>query len=394
MNNYFGLGVDAKIVLEFHKKRDASPKSTSRYKNLIEFGKLGFTEIFSQTFRDLDKRIQLECDGNIIQLPSLQGIVIMNIPSYSGGVNFWGNSDNHSVFVPPSFNDKMFEVMAVYGAAHMALSQIASNSPIARNWHRICQCHSVRITIDEGADVPIQVDGEAWLQKPGIIKIQHKNRVQMLARTRSGCTSAPYDGIDLTVEESNLFWSHVERINQLCNGEHGDSMKSLQRQLSEFDRKRHDHNEILTRIDVSQILTQLQQHQHSNAVTREIGVICGETASKIRDSFSWTTTVISSSSSSGKPSKSKNKWTDLPDDISNWTTDDVTVWVKSIGLRQDSVVALVDNDFKGSDLLGLDYHDLNSTINIRKEDSAKLIGELKQLRKLQDQRRKQQQHNV
>ena len=43
---------------------------------------------------------------------------------------------------------------------------------------------------------------------------------------------------------------------------------------------------------------------------------------------------------------------------------------------------------------GLDYHDLNSTINIRKEDSAKLIGELKQLRKLQDQRRKQQQHNV
>ena len=28
MNNYFGLGVDAKIVLEFHKKRDASPKSS------------------------------------------------------------------------------------------------------------------------------------------------------------------------------------------------------------------------------------------------------------------------------------------------------------------------------------------------------------------------------
>lgn len=87
---------------------------------MYQFGKLGFSEIFSQTFRDLDKRIQLECDGNIIQLPSLQGmdhkkiscyfyswklrlrshwkgIVIMNIPSYSGGVNFWGNSDNHSV---------------------------------------------------------------------------------------------------------------------------------------------------------------------------------------------------------------------------------------------------------------------------------------------------------
>ena len=40
---------------------------------MYQFGKLGFSEIFSQTFRDLDKRIQLECDGNIIQLPSLQG---------------------------------------------------------------------------------------------------------------------------------------------------------------------------------------------------------------------------------------------------------------------------------------------------------------------------------
>lgn len=36
---------------------------------------------------------------------------------------------------------------------------------------------------DEG--VPIQVDGEAWLQPPGMIRIIHKNRVQMLARNRN-----------------------------------------------------------------------------------------------------------------------------------------------------------------------------------------------------------------
>lgn len=36
---------------------------------------------------------------------------------------------------------------------------------------------------DEG--VPIQVDGEAWLQPPGMIRIIHKNRVQMLGRNRS-----------------------------------------------------------------------------------------------------------------------------------------------------------------------------------------------------------------
>jgi diacylglycerol kinase (ATP) len=33
--------------------------------------------------------------------------------------------------------------------------------------------------------VPIQVDGEAWLQQPGIIRIIHKNRTQMLCRNRN-----------------------------------------------------------------------------------------------------------------------------------------------------------------------------------------------------------------
>ena len=28
MNNYFGLGIDAKIILEFHKFRDEYPKKT------------------------------------------------------------------------------------------------------------------------------------------------------------------------------------------------------------------------------------------------------------------------------------------------------------------------------------------------------------------------------
>jgi len=36
---------------------------------------------------------------------------------------------------------------------------------------------------DEG--VPIQVDGEAWIQPPGMIRIIHKNRMQMLCRNRA-----------------------------------------------------------------------------------------------------------------------------------------------------------------------------------------------------------------
>ena len=50
--------------------------------------------------------------------------------------------------------------------------------------HRIAQCRSIVIRIlgDEG--VPVQVDGEAWLHPPGIIRILHKNRVQLVSRDK------------------------------------------------------------------------------------------------------------------------------------------------------------------------------------------------------------------
>ena len=46
------------------------------------------------------------------------------------------------------------------------------------------QCRSVKITIlgDEG--IPVQADGEAWIQLPGFIQIVHKNRAQMLTRDK------------------------------------------------------------------------------------------------------------------------------------------------------------------------------------------------------------------
>lgn len=40
-----------------------------------------------------------QCDGEVISLPNLQGIVVLNINSYAGGVNFWGSNRATAVSV-------------------------------------------------------------------------------------------------------------------------------------------------------------------------------------------------------------------------------------------------------------------------------------------------------
>ncbi|XP_077014467.1 diacylglycerol kinase eta isoform X2 [Tamandua tetradactyla] len=181
MNNYFGIGLDAKISLEFNNKREEHPeKYRSRTKNLMWYGVLGTKELLQRSYKNLEQRVLLECDGQYIPLPSLQGIAVLNIPSYAGGTNFWGGTKDDDIFTAPSFDDKILEVVAIFDSMQMAVSRV-----IKLQHHRIAQCRTVKITIFGDEGVPVQVDGEAWVQPPGIIKIVHKNRAQMLTRDRA-----------------------------------------------------------------------------------------------------------------------------------------------------------------------------------------------------------------
>lgn len=119
-------------------------------------------------------------------------VLVLNLfficDSFMGGTNFWGGNKEDDCFIAPSFDDRVLEVVAVFGSVQMAASRI-----INLQHHRIAQCHSVKITIlgDEG--VPVQVDGEAWLQPPGLIRIVHKNRMQMLCRNRVRDSPSPFE---------------------------------------------------------------------------------------------------------------------------------------------------------------------------------------------------------
>ncbi|CAH0722984.1 unnamed protein product, partial [Brenthis ino] len=185
MNNYFGIGIDAKITLDFHNKREEHPeKCRSRARNYMWYGVLGSKEWVNRTYRHLGQRVQLECDGQRIPLPELQGIVVLNISSFMGGTNFWGGTRGDDLFLAPSFDDRILEVVAVFGSAQMAASRL-----INLQKHRIAQCRAVQINILGEECVPVQVDGEAWLQPPGCVRIIHKNRAQMLCRSRALETS-------------------------------------------------------------------------------------------------------------------------------------------------------------------------------------------------------------
>jgi diacylglycerol kinase (ATP) len=59
-----------------------------------------------------------------------------------GGTNFWGGTKEGEIFLAPSVDDRILEVVAVFGSVQMAASRL-----INLQHHRIAQCQTVQIYI-------------------------------------------------------------------------------------------------------------------------------------------------------------------------------------------------------------------------------------------------------
>ncbi|GFR47322.1 hypothetical protein Agub_g9011, partial [Astrephomene gubernaculifera] len=290
-NNYLGVGIDSWCALEFHRMRERYPGwFRSQLGNKMWYTGVGARDLLARSCVDLPSRMQLVCDGSPVPLPpGTQGVLLLNIPSYMGGVNLWAGGvgqqqgqqgpqhtalhgaawgeeegggqhphphlhrhalarageephpagpplhpadppaptpttaasaappigttttthpqgpssvstdpQPHSLQpaassppgalpppppapppprprVPQSLSDGVLEVVAVFGAVHLGKLQVG----LARAT-RLGQCRSARITTSQ--ELPMQVDGEPWMQPPAQLSISLKCSAPVLRR--------------------------------------------------------------------------------------------------------------------------------------------------------------------------------------------------------------------
>ncbi|ALC40692.1 Dgkepsilon [Drosophila busckii] len=173
--NYFSVGVDAYITYNFHKTRESRfYLLSSRIFNKLLYFTFGTQQVMQPDCERIEQKLILHLDNKRIELPELQSLVFLNIDSWGAGCKLCELSNsNGEERIYNSISDGKMEVFGIVSSFHIAQLQCNISKPV-----RIGQAKQIRLQVN--GTVPMQADGEPWMQGPADLRLQARSQARVL----------------------------------------------------------------------------------------------------------------------------------------------------------------------------------------------------------------------